>query len=393
MAKSVELKIKRPRRRLSSAIESAYSYSSERAGQYRGMSLLFAVAFFASYVLLNASQGFLIVGPSSVRMIDFGGNFGPLAANGQWWRLFSSLFLHYGLAHLLLNVAALVSVGRLVELYFGRLGLLAVFLSAGVGAGVVGIVTKPAVVLAGATGGIFGLYGALLAAYLSLKDNEQERLSVWAYLIGALFIYDSTARGLIGSQATNAGHGAGMVIGLISGLALLHLRLNHSPGRVGVAVVSIGAALFCTFKVLPQIDELGPKGLAMFVAKADARRIMSKVAEFRRVNDELRGRIAKARKGEIPEVQVLAWIHGAALPQVRKAREELQDHTASDDEVRELRTAQLDLLAAFETQMLAAVDPANARNPKAVAQAGVAVQKAFARADALVKRVSSKFER
>ena len=85
-------------------------------------------------------------------LINCGANFGPLTVNGQWWRLFTALFLHITLAHPFFNMWVLWNIGRLCELLFGRFTLAFLYLSCGVLASLSSIVWNPAVASIGASG-------------------------------------------------------------------------------------------------------------------------------------------------------------------------------------------------------------------------------------------------
>jgi rhomboid protease GluP len=95
--------------------------------------------------------------------LAWGANFGPATLDGQWWRLVSAAFVHFGLIHVSVNMWALWDVGRLLERVLGRWRYALLYL----GAGAVGNLLSLAVlgnarVTGGASGAIFGLYGALL---------------------------------------------------------------------------------------------------------------------------------------------------------------------------------------------------------------------------------------
>ena len=88
----------------------------------------------------------------------------PRTTNGEWWRLVASIFVHTGLVQLLVNCAALVQLGLILERLVGHMTFGAVYISAGVLASLVSLSDYPMGVSAGASGAIFGLYGLLLAS-------------------------------------------------------------------------------------------------------------------------------------------------------------------------------------------------------------------------------------
>src|SRR5438309_4708292 len=76
-------------------------------------------------------------------LVGWGANFAPRTTNGEWWRLVTSMFVHSGMLHLLVNVAALVSIGRILERLVGRWTFAAVYLAAGVFASLVNLSIYP----------------------------------------------------------------------------------------------------------------------------------------------------------------------------------------------------------------------------------------------------------
>ena len=97
-------------------------------------------------------------------------------AAGEWWRLFTSGFLHFGPAHLALNMMALWLLGRELEPVLGRLRFTVVYLMSLLGGGTtVYLFGELCSEVAGASGAVFGLMGGLLAVLLRLKLGPRSR--------------------------------------------------------------------------------------------------------------------------------------------------------------------------------------------------------------------------
>ncbi|KXG74404.1 rhomboid family protein [Thermotalea metallivorans] len=94
-------------------------------------------------------------------LIEFGAKYNPLIADGQYYRLFTSMFLHIGILHLMFNSYALNMLGKDVEAIYGTLKFLAIYLIAGIFGSLESFLFSNAV-SAGASGAIFGLMGAYI---------------------------------------------------------------------------------------------------------------------------------------------------------------------------------------------------------------------------------------
>ncbi len=94
-------------------------------------------------------------------LIQFGAKFNPLILEGEWWRFITPVFLHIGFLHLLMNSMALYYLGPLVERIYGNFRFLLIYLFAGFVGVVASFLISPNL-SAGASGAIFGCFGALL---------------------------------------------------------------------------------------------------------------------------------------------------------------------------------------------------------------------------------------
>src|SRR3989440_10611415 len=111
--------------------------------------------------LLELATGGNINGVGS-KIYEKGFLFGPLVAQGDWWRLFTSAFLHYGPIPLGFNMFFLYWIGTPVEQYLGRGRFLLVYLVSGLAGSAGALVLSPNAVTVGAPGAIFGVLGAPL---------------------------------------------------------------------------------------------------------------------------------------------------------------------------------------------------------------------------------------
>jgi membrane associated rhomboid family serine protease len=120
--------------------------------------------------IIAAVFGGMLFGATAIgdpdTLVAWGGSLGTRTTNYEWWRLATSTFVHTGPLHLLIDVAVLIQLGVILERLVGRLTFTAVYLSAGVFAGLVNLSSRPVEVTVGSSGAVFGLYGFVCAALI-----------------------------------------------------------------------------------------------------------------------------------------------------------------------------------------------------------------------------------
>ncbi|MCR1767513.1 rhomboid family intramembrane serine protease [Burkholderia glumae] len=169
--------------------------------------------------LAMAMSGVSALRPDVPAMIRWGANFGPDTLEGDWWRLLTAPFLHLGVFDLGVNLLVLARVGPLAERGYGGPRLLALFLFAGVMAGMASLLQDPMQCSAGASGAIFGLFGALAAPRLRHRrapGTDAGRPGLIAPGFAAYCLY----YGLMHPAIDNVAHLGGLIAGLLLGLAL-----------------------------------------------------------------------------------------------------------------------------------------------------------------------------
>lgn len=185
-------------------------------------------------------------------LIRAGGNFALRVQDGEIWRLLTALFLHGGLLHVALNMFALYQAGQVVERLFGRAGFMAVYLGAGLLGNLASLWWRQGAVSIGASGAIFGVYGALLA-YLMIQRGSVPAEVFREMRSGTLgFLGYSLFAGFAIAGIDNAAHLGGLLGGLILGAALAEPVLAQRPVRWlglralagALAVVFVGVAMW-----------------------------------------------------------------------------------------------------------------------------------------------------
>jgi membrane associated rhomboid family serine protease len=194
------------------------------------------VALNVGIYLLELGLGGQVNGTGN-RIFEKGALYGPAVADGDWWRLFTSMFLHYGPLHLGLNMLALWWFGAAVEEVLGRGRYVLVYVVSGLAGSAGALLFNPDSVTVGASGAIFGILGAAFVL---------ERQRTYVLGGGALgIIVLNLAFTFAVSGISVGGHLGGLAGGALSTLALSRFGRGHAvygrPGLVGVlGVVAIG---------------------------------------------------------------------------------------------------------------------------------------------------------
>jgi rhomboid protease GluP len=167
--------------------------------------------------ILMAFTGVSLVEPNLEQLLKWGANWGPLSLGPQPWRMLTSNYLHIGIMHIFFNMWCLLNLGALAERVFDRWTYILIYTASGLAGSLASLWWHPTVVGAGASGAIFGLAGALLAAlYLgkfpiprsALKGTMKSLVMFAGYnlLFGLVPGIDNSAHigGLLGGAALGA---------------------------------------------------------------------------------------------------------------------------------------------------------------------------------------------
>jgi rhomboid protease GluP len=193
------------------------------------------VAVFAAMALAGVSP----MEPTGQQLVDWGANFGPYTIGGQWWRLLTCVFVHIGIPHIALNMWCLWGLGRLAESVYDRWTFGAVYLITGLSASVASLVWNPVGVSAGASGAIFGIAGALIAAFY-LGEFSLPKTVVSGLLTSVLkFAGYNLVLGAFLGHTDNAAHVGGLVSGLIVGALIVRVAAQRDEAgrRIGILLI------------------------------------------------------------------------------------------------------------------------------------------------------------
>lgn len=317
----------------------------------RGLAVV-NVAVFAAMAL----AGLDVLHPEPLAYIDWGSNFAPLTAAGEWWRLGTSAFLHFGPLHLLFNCWALWVIGPPVERLFGRGRFLVIYVVAGLAGGLASVAWNPLVNSAGASGAIFGLIGAELA-FFTRGGHRVPAGVIRAQRNGLLgFIAYSVIFGFIVPGIDNAAHLGGLATGF--GLGWLLARPAGAPASPSRDRAGLLAATLLAAGLAVAGAQLARYSAAHHAAEQayllEWRQVVQAEPDIvARMNEVM----SAARDGRLGDRQVVSWLEGRGIPFYRDAARRLAQRTLprgsplADDQQRALdfvraRAAGLELLAA-----------------------------------------------
>ena len=224
--------------------ERRFAIALEQAGKPVVTYTLIAanIAVFLAMVV----RGVSITDPRIDALLNWGADFGPLVHHGEWWRIFTSMFLHIGIMHLLMNMYVLLIIGMLTERLFGHTGFLVLYLLAGIGGSFASLTLHPDLVSAGASGAIFGLYGGLFGFLLMDRRALPGRLIKSQVTSAGIFVFYNLIYGLK-PGVDIAAHGGGLVAGFVFGAALTLPLPSEAGARLRrnavVGICGVGAAL------------------------------------------------------------------------------------------------------------------------------------------------------
>ena len=205
------------------------------------------IAFNVVFYLITVAQGAGVNSPGGALFNKFA-LYGPLVADGDWWRLVSAAFLHASLLHIAFNMLALWWIGGPLESAIGHWRYLTIYAVSGLAGSAGALLAEPRAVTVGASGAIFGLLGAMVVVqWQSTGSIAGPATTLILVNLAITFAIPGISWG---------GHLGGLVGGALATLALTHFGTRHvayariTPVAVAsLIVIMVGSVLIAYWRV------------------------------------------------------------------------------------------------------------------------------------------------
>jgi len=166
---------------------------------------------------------------------------------GEWWRLFTAMFLHGGMTHILMNMFSLYLIGRGVEMYFEKKAYISIYLFSGLLGGLASLYMHPDPnsVGIGASGAIFGVFGALAGFFLAHRDKIATQSKAFMKDFGVVLGLNLVLGLSIPSIDVSA-HIGGLIVGVVGGFII-----SKNPKWVWAYSLAMLLVMFAIMQYLP----------------------------------------------------------------------------------------------------------------------------------------------
>ena len=288
--------------------------------------------------LVMAAGGVDVRNPDANVLLSWGANNGAATIPDQPWRLLTAEFLHAGLLHLAFNMICLYGAGRTVERFVGSSGFLVLYLSSAVVASLASIIWAPEVVGVGASGAVFGVFGAFFGVCVRAGESIPRPALDLMRKNMLKFLAINLGFGLLAPNIDMAAHVGGLIWGLVAGLLLGH---PLTPEAARWRPARTAALAFLT-----------PWAVGVFFVVAQARVANSDdpVTEFSRVGEAERvvleqynDAVARYQAGRLTDAEMAALVESELLPKWR----ELRRRVSAIEGARELNPETMRLVSTY----------------------------------------------
>ncbi|MFS0780926.1 rhomboid family intramembrane serine protease [Bacillus sp. 1P06AnD] len=199
---------------------------------------IFTKVFLAIQILVFIAMEIFGSSNSTITLIEFGAKYTPLILSGEWWRFITPVFVHIGFLHLLMNSLALYYIGTEVERIYGSIRFIFIYLFAGF-AGVLASFVMSPTLSAGASGAIFGCFGALL--FFGIMKPKLFLRTMGMNIIVLILI--NLSLGFTVSGIDNSGHVGGLIGGFLAAAVVGLPKKSKLMYAIPALVVTVAGSL------------------------------------------------------------------------------------------------------------------------------------------------------
>ena len=324
------------------------------------------------------------------KLLLWGGNAASEVQKGEWWRLLSAIFLHGSLLHLAMNMLGLYTAGMIVERIYGPRLFLIIYLASGLLGSALSLHFAARQALSvGASGAVFGVAGALLAALFQHRDKLARALSKQTQAGIGFFVLYSLVQGFGQSGIDNAAHVGGLLAGClaafilperfdrdhyrsvfasraIAALAILGLATVSLAGMAPLATVDPGRVLASSQLPLPLLEravsrfDSGLRAISYDQDEVKAGRLSERQADersrsvhapvFRGISDDLSQVLLRPGDPRVPQIQDMRRMSELLT-------ESLAMESVHDEASGKLEPAKPARMAEIESELAALAEP------------------------------------
>ncbi|HEY6464052.1 MAG TPA: rhomboid family intramembrane serine protease [Polyangiaceae bacterium] len=227
--------------------------ASQPADEWKAWATYALIAANVAMFVFELVSGAGVQSPTAEQMLALGADFGPLTCNGQPWRLVTAMFMHFGVIHIGMNMVCLYQV-RIVERMMSRAEFVALYLASGLVGGLASLAFHPLAVSAGASGAVFGMFGAFTAIMVVRRNRIDPRAWKRTMQSLSLFFGINLVFGLSQREIDMSAHVGGLVAGFVGAYVLAKTARPTSKRLLrALVVLGVGAAIaFGGIQVLPR---------------------------------------------------------------------------------------------------------------------------------------------
>lgn len=215
-------------------------------GQFK-LTYTIIILNFSAYLFTSFLSG-SIAEMDLQKLVDAGALYGPYVVfKEEWWRLGSAMFLHGGMTHFLMNMVSLYLIGRGAEIYFDAKSYMGIYFFSGIIGSLVSLTVHPQSVGVGASGAVFGLFGALAGFFLAHRDKIAPQSKAFMKDFGIIILVNGIF-GLAIPSVDMSAHIGGLVVGFVGGF-----MIQRNAQWFIFYVIAMAAVIFFFYAALPGV--------------------------------------------------------------------------------------------------------------------------------------------